>query len=154
MKTVLFRDELTDQIRELHSILIELQTQLQEKDKKINSLEEKLTTTEVQRRDENEQYSRRANVSGLVENDQGENLEEKVLTLFDKHMNISPPIDVCDLAREFRELVLNFRKQNQTATTCFRSQRTHDAVFRKRTALKSLNDAIRSKGQISTLTRT
>ncbi|KAI0208658.1 hypothetical protein LSAT2_006637, partial [Lamellibrachia satsuma] len=101
MKTVLFRNELIDQIRELHSILIELQTQLQEKDKKINSLEEKLTTTEVQRRDENEQYSRRANVSGLVENDQGENLEEKVLTLFNKHMNISPPIDKTKSDRDY-----------------------------------------------------
>ena len=83
-----------DKIEALNNRILQLTAQLDAKDSRIKSLEEKVLNQEINA-DSIEQYSRRTNihVSGIPEADGGgEDTDKKVLSVRNSKMGMQPPI--------------------------------------------------------------
>ena len=88
--------------QELRQEIRSLKDELEQRDHKIKSLEANVALLETQN-DTLEQYTRRNSVriAGLTE-DENENCEEKVLSVFNEKMAISPPITLDHIDRTHR----------------------------------------------------
>ena len=93
MKTVLFPDKLSNEIRHLRETIVSFQKKLDEKSQHIVMLETKVSGLEC-KLDDIEQYGRRSNLifSGFAELPQGEDLEGKLLDIANYVMGVTPPL--------------------------------------------------------------
>lgn len=87
---------------EINVLLKPLRDQIKEQKKIIDALEKRTRILE-KNADDQEQYSRRESVrlSG-IKDEKEENLEDKVLSLFNDKMKTSPPLSPADIARVHR----------------------------------------------------
>ena len=92
MKTVLFPEKLSNEIRHLRETIMSFQKKLDEKSQHIVMLETKVSGLEC-KLDDIEQYGRRSNLifSGFAELPQGEDLEGKLLDIANNVMGVTPP---------------------------------------------------------------
>ena len=144
LKQALFPKELSDKIEALNNRISQLTAQLDAKDSRIKSLEEKVLNQEISA-DSVEQYSRRANihVCGIPEADGGgEDTDEKVLAVLNGKMGMQPPVQRHQIERSHRlgrKGDGNGPHRPRTVVVRFTSERLRDDVYRARTVLKTHN---------------
>ena len=103
LKQLLFPQEMANKLDMLTTKLEQLTEHLATKDAKIATLETTINKLETQI-DDQEQYSRRANIriQGIKEDSKGEDIETKVLHLPNKEMKLNPPLTSTDLELSHR----------------------------------------------------
>ena len=141
LKQLLFPQEMANKLDMLTTKLEQLTEHLATKDAKIATLETTINKLET-KIDDQEQYSRRANIiiQGIKEDVKGEDIETKVLHLLNKEMKLNPPLTSTDLERSHRlGRVAIDQVRPRTVIVRFRSERIRDAVFRSRGTLKEFN---------------
>ena len=92
MKSVLFPEKLSNEIRDLRETILSFQKKLDEKSQHIIMLETKVSGLEC-KIDDIEQYGRISNLrfSGIAELPQGEDLEGTLLDIANNVMGVTPP---------------------------------------------------------------
>ena len=104
LKQALLPKELSDKIEALNNHISQLTAQIDAKDSRIKSLEEKVLNQEISA-DSVEQYSRRViiHVCGIPEADGGgEDADEKVLAVLNGKMGMQPPVQRQQIERSHR----------------------------------------------------
>ena len=103
MKSVLFPEKLSNEIRDLRETILSFQKQLDEKSQHIIMLETKVSGLECNI-DDIEQYGRISNLrfSGIAELPQGEDLEGTLLDIANNVMGVTPPLQPSDIERVHR----------------------------------------------------
>ena len=116
----------------------ELREILKNREKKIVDLEAKVSQLE-QKQDNYEQYSRRNNIriNGIEQSD-SENLDEKVLELFNDTMKVTPPVTLQQIDRVHR---VGPQKDGvpRSVLVKFATYRAGDSVYRRKKNLKQVN---------------
>ena len=140
LKQLLYPQEMANKLDMLTTKLEQLTEHLATKDVKIATLETTINKLET-KIDDQEQYSRRANIriQGIKEDVKGEDIETKVLHLPNKEMKLNPPLTSTDLERSHRLGRVAIDQVRPRTVVRFRSERIRDAVFRSRETLKEFN---------------
>ena len=144
-RKALFPDELSSKIDNLHKVIDQMRDELKAKDTRIKCLEQKVESMEEQC-DQLEQYSRRPNLrlSGVPETGEGEDTTAKVMAIVNGKLGLTPPLQPHHIERSHRvgkrlDDGHRGRPRSRPIIIRFVSERTRDAVYRARTALKEHN---------------
>ena len=116
-----------------------LKAKLVRKEEQLSSLQTKVKTLES-RLESQEQYSRRncLRISGIGEQE-GENVIEKTLDLFNSKMKVSPPVDLSEVDRIHRlGKPTNKKDKPRGIIVKFATYRSRERVMELRRSLKSL----------------
>ena len=142
MKTVLFPEKLSNEIRDLRETILNFQNQLDEKNQHIVMLETKVNGLES-KIDDIEQYGRRSNLrfTGIEELPQGEDLESKLLDIANNAMGVTPPLQPSDIERVHRLGRKTDNIRPRAVIARFVSDKTCDNVYRSRAMLNTLNQS-------------
>ena len=118
----------------------ELRDLLQKREQRIETLEKRIEELE-RRQDESEQYSRRNSlrISGVDQNE-NEDVTEKVLSLFNNTMKLSPPVSMEHIDRVHRVGPVKPGKSRPILVK-FSMYRTRNSIFRAKKILKEVNQA-------------
>ena len=140
MKTVLFPEKLSNEIRHLRETILSFQKKLDENSQHIIMLETKVSGLEC-KLDEIEQYGRRSNLifSGFAELPQGEDLKGKLLDIANNVMGVTPPSQPGDIERAHRLGRKTDTIRPRAVIALFVSGKTRDRVYRSRATLKTHN---------------
>lgn len=116
-----------------------LKTMLSEKDNKIDSLCAQVTVLE-KKYDDLEQYSRRNSlrIFGIPEDTGGENIDEKIMTLINQDLEVTPPLtpDKIDRVHRIGPLHSSSRHGPRPVILKLTSFQTRQRIFRKRSSLR------------------
>ena len=142
LKSVLYPRELYDKIAAFTDRVTSLTVDLAAKDAKIEELTTRVESLEAEA-DRQEQYSRRPNLrfQGVPESTEG-STDQKIVSLVNECMGLSPPLAVSDIERSHRlgpPKDRDGRDRTRPVIVRFRSERLRDTVYRARTKLKSHN---------------
>ena len=141
LRKLLYPQEMANKLDMLTTKLEQLTEHLATKDAKIATLQTTVNKLET-KIDDQEQYSRRANIriQGIKDDVKGEDIESKVLHLLNKEMKLNPPLSSTDLERSHRlGRVAIDQVRPRTVIVRFRSERLRDVVLRSRGTLKEFN---------------
>ena len=141
LKSVLYPRELY-KIAAFTDRVTSLTVDLAAKDAKIVELTTRVESLETEA-DRQEQYSRRPNLrfQGVPESTEG-STDQKIVSLVNECMGLSPPLTVLDIERSHRlgpPKDRYGRDRTRPVIVRFRSERLRDTVYRARTKLKSHN---------------
>lgn len=132
-------DELAEKVAlKLDGRLKSLNSQLQDKEKRIVDLENEVCELKA-KQDDQEQYSRRESLrlAGIAET-QDENTDALVLSMVNEKMQVTPPVQLSEISRSHRTGKIEEGKTRQILVK-FASYASRDRVIRSRKKLKGVS---------------